>query len=799
MSYNSKYTGEQVEGYLDQIANGEIGGGIEVETDPIFSASPAATITNEDKTSWSGKQDAISDLETIRDGASKGATALQSVPEEYVTEDQLIWVKVEGEAGVRLKGTNGTATGNLAISAGDDKKASDGTQFVSAASGDHAVVFGFGNTCAGRSTLAQGLYNTVNGKDSVAFGQRNLVEGDQAFAAGQQNEVTARLGVAIGYKNKTTNTDSIAIGYQNTSSGSASVAMGDTCEASGTSSTAMGYKTKSTGAYSSTFGQNTQATNSGEVAMGVYNKSTTSTDASEQTSFSFGIGTSDTNRKNALEIKKNGDVYIGDKLLSVEDFMTAEDLADVATSGSYNDLSDKPTIPSAINIAGTNYLPSAEGIIDLNPAYLYRKPSDGIPKTDLSSEVQTALTNADTYKGTVTGVKINGTTKSASNGIVDLGNIPTSIPTEVYVADFTMESLKEGMYNGTQVDCNMQGLITAMEADKVILVRESEDSAYRGVHVLNGYIEDLLYFSIVDTQGDILYCEGTAYGAEVNYINGASLHLQSWDGKQDALVSGNNIKTINGESILGSGDIEISGGSGEQGPQGPQGEQGPKGEDGVGIASVKQTTTSSADSGTNVVTVTLSNGTTSTFNIKNGSKGSNGSNGTNGKDGADGEDGATFTPSVDSAGNLSWSNNKGLANPPTVNIKGPKGDAGSGGGGSSSSSAKEFVVKEPDSDPSGNIGAFLHDDPLQPNKVYVFSQPIYSLYIAYINESMGAGDEYTIMFTSDGATSILIGADYQVYWANGVIPTISNGDMCELSLVRIGSVLKAVLSIFKAE
>lgn len=338
MSYNSKYTGEQVEGFLDQIANGEIGGGIETETDPIFSASPAASITDAKKTEWDNKQDKITDLDDIRSGAEKGATALQSVPSEYVTESDLMWIKAEGEAGVRLKGTNGTATGNLAISAGDDKTASDGTLFTSAASGDHAVAFGFGNTCAGRSTLAQGLYNTVNGKDSVAFGQRNLVNGDQAFAAGQQNEVTTRLGVAIGYKNKATNTDSIAIGYQNTSGGSASVAMGDTCEANGTSATAMGYKTKATGAYSSTFGENTQATNEGEVAMGVYNKSTTSTDTSEQTAFSFGIGTSDTNRTNAFEIKKNGDVYIADKLLSA-----------VATSGSYNDLSNKPTIPTAVS------------------------------------------------------------------------------------------------------------------------------------------------------------------------------------------------------------------------------------------------------------------------------------------------------------------------------------------------------------------------------------------------------------------------------------------------------------------
>lgn len=198
-------------------------------------------------------------------------------------------------------------------------------------------------------------------------------------------------------------------------------------------------------------------------------------------------------------------------------------------------------------------------------------------------------------------------------------------------------------------------------------------------------------------------------------------------------------KTINGESLLGDGDIAISGGSGEQGPQGE------KGEDGVGVQSVVQTTTSNADGGSNIVTVTLTDGSTSTFTVKNGSKGSQGekgdtgetgpqgpqgeqgiqgvqgiqgpkgdtgatgaqgpkgdkgdkgdtgANGTNGKDGDDGDDGATFTPSVDSAGNLSWSNNKGLANPPTVNIKGPKGDkgdAGEGGGGSSGGGSIETI------------------------------------------------------------------------------------------------------------
>ena len=48
--------------------------------------------------------------------------------------------------------------------------------------------------------------------------------------------------------------------------------------------------------------------------------------------------------------------------------------------------------------------------------------------------------------------------------------------------------------------------------------------------------------------------------------------------KQDELVSGTNIKTINGESILGNGNIEFVG---PQGPQGERGIQGPQGEQGI--------------------------------------------------------------------------------------------------------------------------------------------------------------------------------------------------------------------------
>lgn len=64
-------------------------------------------------------------------------------------------------------------------------------------------------------------------------------------------------------------------------------------------------------------------------------------------------------------------------------------------------------------------------------------------------------------------------------------------------------------------------------------------------------------------------------------------------------------------------------------------------------------------------------------NIK-GPAGSDGKDGVPGQDGSPGKDGTTFTPSVDSEGNLSFTNDGGLPNPEPVNIKGPKGDDGEG-------------------------------------------------------------------------------------------------------------------------
>lgn len=241
-----------------------------------------------------------------------------------------------------------------------------------------------------------------------------------------------------------------------------------------------------------------------------------------------------------------------------------DSLAEVASSGSYNDLQDKPTIPSAINIAGTNYTPSGNGIIDLNSAGLYRKPSDGIPKEDFSSEVQTSLRNAEAYKGTVTGVKINGITKSPSNGVVDLGDIPTSIPSEVYITDFDVMSIDSLIHNDIpSLELDKQGLMDALARHKVILVpHEIADNTFaKGYCTLVGYYEDLLYIKVITEYSEIII----ETSLDTQYIFSQEVTKRKWQDKQDTLKSGENIKTINGESILGSGNITISGGGGASG------------------------------------------------------------------------------------------------------------------------------------------------------------------------------------------------------------------------------------------
>lgn len=118
---------------------------------------------------------------------------------------------------------------------------------------------------------------------------------------------------------------------------------------------------------------------------------------------------------------------------------------------------------------------------------------------------------------------------------------------------------------------------------------------------------------------------------------------------------------------------ELKGEPGEKGADGAPGQNGADGAPGADgyspTASVEQSTDGAK------ITITDKSGTTEAV-VKNGTDGANGAPGTPGANGTDGKDGTTFTPSVSAAGDLSWTNDGGKANPAPVNLKGPQGETG---------------------------------------------------------------------------------------------------------------------------
>lgn len=71
------YTKDEIDEMLEDF-NPEL-----TETDPVFTASAASGITSTDISNWNSKQDAISDLATIRSNAADGAAKVSNVQADW--------------------------------------------------------------------------------------------------------------------------------------------------------------------------------------------------------------------------------------------------------------------------------------------------------------------------------------------------------------------------------------------------------------------------------------------------------------------------------------------------------------------------------------------------------------------------------------------------------------------------------------------------------------------------------------------------------------------------------------------
>lgn len=249
------------------------------------------------------------------EGDSTHAWGESSHAEGYLTEANGNQSHSEGKQ-TKAQGNSSHAEG-IETTASKEASHAEGKNTIAGGNSSHAE--GIETQANGWGSHAEGGYNITTGSYSHIEGRGNYIgdndnystdvvdTGTKAYCAhseGQGTKATGNSAHAEGCNTEANGKYSHAEGWKTKAIGNQSHSEGAHSKANGQYSHAEGYNTIAEGQASHTSGYETEAKGKGEFAAGIWNKS------GLDTQFSIGIGTSNTDRKNAFEVKKNGDIYI---------------------------------------------------------------------------------------------------------------------------------------------------------------------------------------------------------------------------------------------------------------------------------------------------------------------------------------------------------------------------------------------------------------------------------------------------------------------------------------------------------
>lgn len=288
----------------------------------------------------------------------------------------------------------------------------------------------------------------------------------------------------------------------------------------------------------------------------------------------------------ATYVKSINGLY-GEVTLSATDLgaVAADDLAEVAFSGDYNDLTNKPLIPEPYNLPIASQTELGGVKIDGTTIIINDGTISAMGGTgDIASNELRQITNFGwLYAGQLDGIipsKACGTIQDADDGLkkglilINSGNTSIEIPRTIWgqyyeryyrptngifgnASTYGTLSLAPNIYIvplgktlliGTRDDINL-ALRNSLRYDNssstlsATTIKEAIDelAANEINHITNTQLENIL--------------------TNRNYVSETAL-MESLATKQDTLVSGSTIKTINGNSLLGSGNLILEGGQG---------------------------------------------------------------------------------------------------------------------------------------------------------------------------------------------------------------------------------------------
>ena len=321
---------------------------------------------------------------------------------------------------------------------------------------------------------------------------------------------------------------------------------------------------------------------------------------------------------NGQTLLGEGNIAIQGGTSNWDDITGKPDFAEVATSGDYNDLTNKPTIPDVSNLAtkaeiadmetrshaAATYatkaeIPSLEGYLtetEASETYATKeqvssKQDQLVSGTNIKTvNGQSILGNGNidiTGGGTITVDSALSTTSenpvqnkvitNAINGKQDAGDyaLKSEIPDVSTLATKTeLAGKQDALTAGAGIKIADNTIRTVNNVQQAKIIPQSSGFIFNTISVDNAGNPSIVNAQLSNTKDQDIQFEPnssnpstpTVYIKLSDNIVRKTVADQTYATKselaekQDTLVSGTNIKTINGNSILGEGDITVSGG-----------------------------------------------------------------------------------------------------------------------------------------------------------------------------------------------------------------------------------------------
>ena len=454
-------------------------------------------------TKLNGKQDIISDLETIISGATLGATALQSIPEEYATKTYV------GEEVSKLVGSAPETLNTL-------------EELAQALDNNADIV----------SVLNDAIANKANVDDLSAYTTNALHE--ELKAEVEENEYVAAQALTK-LENEKANKSDVP--------------------------TSLSQLTNDSGFITASEVPNQDL--SGYATIEAL--------SNKQDTLVSGTSIKTINGESLLG---NGDITITSSGISDEDLQEIESKIPTKVSQLTNDSGfiTASEVPSQ-DLSGyvTTEALEAKGYLTSVPSeYVTEDMLSGYTSTEKFDElyngvidnelvVSKALIQLDTDKANISDIPTNISELNNDKGYITIADIP-----QQDLTDYALKTEIPTKVSSLENDSNFitQETIDALQNIIDSLVDEVNENEYVAAQALTKLENEKANKSDVPTSlSQLTNDSGFITASEIpNQDLSGYATIEALSNKQDTLVSGTNIKTINGESLLGSGDITITSG-----------------------------------------------------------------------------------------------------------------------------------------------------------------------------------------------------------------------------------------------